>query len=130
MKFVQSCDSRECYKIEKERVGVKNIDIITRIHEYNDKTNEIKCLTCGKISYANETKKLKEEKKRSAKVEEIRLKEIEAEEAKENPPKKLPAQSKVKIKESKNLRTRIEAGIASNVKSNLKRKITLFKSPI
>ena len=68
MHFVQSCDSKECYKIEKELVGVKNIDVITRIHQYNDDTNEIKCITCGRISYANESKKLIAEKKRDIKI--------------------------------------------------------------
>jgi hypothetical protein len=46
----QSCDSKECFLIEKNDVGAKNIDHISRRHIYNDETNIITCTVCN-ISY-------------------------------------------------------------------------------
>jgi len=44
----QSCDSKECLKIEKEKIGAKNIDIISRLHYFDEEKNQNVCITCGK----------------------------------------------------------------------------------
>jgi hypothetical protein len=143
MKFVQSCDSKECYNIEKGLVGIKNVDIITRIHEYNEDTSEIKCMTCGKISYANKSSELKKENKIIAKnIEKIekailindnkRVKnknnkkvkhnEIERDEPTTSQNNKINLFQDTKSKPSKasiksrELRNRIESGLKSNQK--------------
>ena len=54
----QSCDSKECFNKEKELIGVKKIDVISRIHIYFFDTKELKCKTCGKITTLKKSKKV------------------------------------------------------------------------
>ena len=43
----QSCESKECYLIEKNDVGIKKVDLISRRHIYDDETNIITCTVCN-----------------------------------------------------------------------------------
>jgi len=61
----QTCDSKECYNIEKDEIGLKNLYVVSRRHIYDDETNELICTTCEKISNLNDIliQDLKDQKK-------------------------------------------------------------------
>jgi hypothetical protein len=52
----QTCESKECYMIEKDKVGLKNLYVVSRRHIFDDETSGLTCTTCGKVTNINDIK--------------------------------------------------------------------------